>query len=365
MKSEALRWKTTLAAVIALILQGLGRAAEPRPILLPIAPQFTTGGSAGIRKAAWNPAQRPCAEPPPSRKASLKDSAPPALKPAAPLSDITEAGADPEGFRTLGIKRAKGFLVTTAQRALTAADAAHAVSIKQVGYDGSKPLGQRTTYEAKLADGTVFQFKSSPLVFALSKKPLATRAQEIRYDIAGIGREQRILDVAEGGGVLVFDADKDGVSGADGRELFGDNTDLDGDGKKDGYKDGFAALNALAEKAVGEGLLPESVIERRRLDAQDLLRLEAAYGLKMKAGSLLAKPISLAEAGVAWIALSTERTSRVRSFDGRGNDAAYRPGAYFYRADGSRGLYADFWFALRSDKPAGTARLKPLPAWKS
>ena len=56
----------------------------------------------------------------------------------------------------------------------------------------------------------------------------------------------RINDSADA--VLVFDKDGDGISGKDGSECFGNNTDLDGDGKADGYKDGFEALKALAQK---------------------------------------------------------------------------------------------------------------------
>ena len=93
--------------------------------------------------------------------------------------------------------------------------------------------------------------------------------------------------------ILVFDADGDGISGEDGSECFGDNTDLDGDGVADGYKDGFEALKALANK---EGLV--NGIDDNTLDENDLKILEEKYGLQIKTDGYNSEASSLFDAGI-------------------------------------------------------------------
>ncbi|MBI5244165.1 MAG: hypothetical protein HY922_10905 [Elusimicrobia bacterium] len=193
-----------------------------------------------------------------------------------------------------------------------------------------------------------------PLVFSLDKKPLTTRRQTVLFDISGAGFPIAVNDISAGAGLLVFDADHDGVSGANGREIFGNDSDIAGNGNRGGLTDGYVALNALVVKAFYQGLLPASVIERRFLDENALTALEEAYGLRMKVGSFLNEPVSLKAAGVRGIALTMERPQRINSFDGRSNDAVYRAGAYFLRADGSKGIYEDFW--LRAAPAASVAR---------
>src|SRR5262249_28555022 len=144
-------------------------------------------------------------------------------------------------------------------------------------------------------------------------------------------RTQWINDFGEDLGLLAFDADKNGKSGENGRELFGDRVDL-GDGKK--YEDGFAALRGFVERAVREKALPPESLQRGRLDASDIAALERGYGFKIKVGGFNAPAISLSKAGVTDLALSAAPVERAVGFDARGNDLSMQPGAVFKRADG-------------------------------
>ena len=108
---------------------------------------------------------------------------------------------------------------------------------------------------------------ASPLSFDLEGDGIKTSDELIQYDIDGDGDLDTINDSADA--ILVFDADGDGISGEDGSECFGNNTDLDGDGVADGYKDGFEALKALADQ---EGLV-DGVYDTT-LDEEDLKVLE-------------------------------------------------------------------------------------------
>ena len=99
--------------------------------------------------------------------------------------------------------------------------------------------------------------------------------------------------------VLVFDKDGDGISGADGSECFGDNTDIDGDGTKDGYKDGFEALKALAAEAGVVNGADDMVI-----DADDIKLLEEQYGLKIKTEGYNSEAQSLLDIGITEINLA-------------------------------------------------------------
>ena len=114
----------------------------------------------------------------------------------------------------------------------------------------------------------------SPLSFDINGDGINTSNDVIDYDIDGDGATDKIYDSADA--VLVFDKDGDGISGADGSECFGNNTDLDGDGIKDGFKDGFEALKTMAEK---ENLIGEN---DSKLDESDLKYLQEKYGLKIK-----------------------------------------------------------------------------------
>ncbi|MBI3547666.1 MAG: hypothetical protein HY078_01310 [Elusimicrobia bacterium] len=188
--------------------------------------------------------------------------------------------------------------------------------------------------------------KTSSLVFALKGTVKAGR-YSVRYDLNADGRPILTTDIDRKCGILVFDAGRSGASGRNGRELLGSRADLDGQGKPDGYENGFHALWAMVRKAIDEGVIPATAAERQILAPEDLDRLEAAYGLKMKVGSLLSKPVSLKEAGVGAILLSKRKPSPVMRFDDNGDGVSRQTGAMFIRADGSQGSYEDVWFRAR------------------
>ncbi len=235
------------------------------------------------------------------------------------------------------------------------------IGMRLLECDASRPYGQRHVYESTFADDNgaihVSHMITSPLVFDLSGDGPATTDRTVLFDIDGEGKAdaaQWINDLAPGTGLLVLGR---GRAGASGLQLFGDKTDLDGDGKPDGYKNGFEALAALVAKAVREKVLAPAVLTERRLDGDALAALEKAYGLGMKLGGFHGKVVSLREAGVRELAFSAAAPERMEDFDALGNDIWLQPGATFTRADGSTGAYADVWFAW-----AGSGRrLAPSP----
>lgn len=138
--------------------------------------------------------------------------------------------------------------------------------------------------------------------------------------------------------VLVFDKDGDGISGKDGSECFGDNTDLDGDGVKDGFKDGFAALKSLASQY---GLIDGK--DDNVLDSNDISFLEKEVGFKIKAGGYDSEAQSLFDLGITEINLAqTEETTLTDNFDGMGNQLMQQEGATF-KVNGETREYADIW----------------------
>ncbi|MBI5209175.1 MAG: hypothetical protein HY927_04290 [Elusimicrobia bacterium] len=221
--------------------------------------------------------------------------------------------------------------------------------VTQLSYDQSKPLGERNLLLMETPTGTRMTLRSSPLVFDLKGSGVRSSDRVVRYDLSGDGRLEEVHDIASDAGVLVFDGNGDGLAGATGRELFGDVTDLDGDGKPDGYADGFEALAALAAKARRQGVLPSGAAQPDRLSREDLADLGRVYGLGMRIGGLFNKTVLLAQAGVREIVLSGSPSRLTKDFDGQGNDVVKREGAFFVRQDGSKGAYEDVFFT--SDAP--------------
>ena len=189
---------------------------------------------------------------------------------------------------------------------------------------------------------TVTYDLATPLSFDLNGDGVKTSDELIRYDIDGDGEMDTINDSADA--VLVFDADGDGISGEDGSECFGDNTDLDGDGVADGYKDGFEALKALANK---EGLV--NGIDDNTLDENDLKILEEKYGLQIKTDGYNSEGKSLFDAGITEINLSTtDETTLHKNYDGKSNDLMTQEGATFV-VNGEEREYADIWHAKKDE----------------
>jgi len=182
----------------------------------------------------------------------------------------------------------------------------------------------------------------SPLAFDTNGDGVKTSTEKVNFDLDGDGQLDLVNNSADW--VLAFDKDKDGIVGENGSELFGNNTDLDGDGVKDGYKDGFEALKALAKK---EGLISDG---DNALDADDLKKLEDKYGLKMTNG-YGGEAKSLADLGITQINLATtDKTTLKRNFDGQNNDLMTQEGATFV-VNGETREYADIWNRKYDEEP--------------
>jgi hypothetical protein len=197
--------------------------------------------------------------------------------------------------------------------------------------------GLRNHFDMTTPKGEHAQFSDSPLVLDLTGRGVATTAERTLFDLHGDGRRESLQALAPGLGVLALG------TGTDGRFLFGNRTDLDGDGTPDGYADGFEALWALARKARREGVISRRALARGRLGARELRALTRAYGLRVRLGALNGPSMTLEQAGVTALFLPSGASRLTRDFDGRGDDVSRRGGAVFARKDGSRGEYADVW----------------------
>ncbi len=176
---------------------------------------------------------------------------------------------------------------------------------------------------------------ASPLTFDLNGdgKVGTTGVKDGRqFDIDGDGKVDQTAWAGRGDGVLAFDGNKDGVAGGDGKELLGNNTDVDGDGRADGHANGFEALKALAQKNLGF----ESVADGK-LDQWELQALEQKTGLTMNVDG---QNRSLGELGISEIDLGY--TEAGENPDENGNQHR-QVGAGFVR-NGQQGKVNDVWF---------------------
>lgn len=181
----------------------------------------------------------------------------------------------------------------------------------------------------------------SPLSFDINGDGIKTSDEIISYDIDGDGNLDNIFDSADA--VLVFDKDGNGISGEDGSECFGNNTDLNGDNVKDGFNDGFEALKEFAKQ---NNLINGN--DDNVLDEKDIKYLEENFGFKIKLNGYNSEAVSLSEAGITEINLAqTEDTSLIDNFDGNGNQLMEQEGATF-KVNGETREYADLWHKLVS-----------------
>jgi hypothetical protein len=202
--------------------------------------------------------------------------------------------------------------------------------LKNVQKAGSEEaLGGKIQFDGKLYDvvSTIIR-KSTPLTFDLNGDGVKTSNKVIQYDIDGNGTLDTINDVADG--TLTI------RGGASGLDVFGNNTDLDGDGKADGFKNGFDALKALALK---EGLIDGQ--KDMVLDANDLALLQKKYQLAMKTAGYNSKNENLADLGISQINLGQSNdVKNAENFDGQGNDLMSQEGSTF-KINGQTRDYAD------------------------
>ncbi len=194
-------------------------------------------------------------------------------------------------------------------------------------------VGGTIKISGEVLDVLASVIKHSPLTFDLNGDGIKTSDRLVKFDIDGDGDLDLINDVADG--ALCING------GDDGSELFGNNTDLNGDGIADGYKDGFEALKALALK---EGLINGN--GDMVLDSKDIKKLEEKYNFAMKTAGYNSEAKSLTELGITEINLAmSDETESVDNFDGRGNTIMTQDGAIF-KINGKEREYADIWHTL-------------------
>lgn len=201
-----------------------------------------------------------------------------------------------------------------------------------VGTDKNKD-GNLTGDEIQGIVETVGYKTCSPLTFDLNGDGVKTSDKLTQYDINGDGKEETINDVADG--TLSI------RGGNSGKDLFGDNTDLDNDGKADGFANGFDALKALATK---EGLINRK--DDMVLDSKDIKILEDKYQFAMKTTGYNDKAKSLASLGITEIYLGkTDQVETKDNFDGQNNILMTQEGSKF-AINGQKRDYADVWHSI-------------------
>jgi len=202
-----------------------------------------------------------------------------------------------------------------------------------VGTDKNKD-GNLTGDEIECIVENVGNKTCSPLTFDLNGDGVKTSGSSVQYDIDGDGKIDTINDVD--------DATLSIRGGKDGKDLFGDNTDLDGDGEADGFANGFDALKALAEK---EGLINGK--NDMVLDSNDIKILENKYQFGMKTSGYNSAIKTLESLGITEINLgNTDEVSTKDNFDGRGNSLMEQAGATF-KINGKDREYADVWHSIQ------------------
>ncbi|MFD2179582.1 hypothetical protein [Veronia pacifica] len=175
---------------------------------------------------------------------------------------------------------------------------------------------------------------ASPLTFDLNGNgKVDTTNGGKQFDINADGKVDNTAWAGKGDGVLAFDADGDGRVGTDGKELFGNYADIDGDGRSDGLANGFDALRALAVKHLGEAAVADG-----KLDAQELALLEQLTGLTMLVDG---ERRSLSDLGITDINLGYEEAGT--NADENGNEHR-QVGVGFTRNGEENQKVNDVWF---------------------
>lgn len=180
---------------------------------------------------------------------------------------------------------------------------------------------------------------ASPLTFDLNgngKVGTTGIAGGRRFDIDGDGKVDKTAWAEKGDGVLAFDADGDGRVGTNGKELFGNNSDVDGDGRADGHANGFEALKALAVRHLGKASVADG-----KLGAEELRLLEKKAGLSMLVDGERKR---LSDVGITEINLGYQQAGPNR--DAQGNE--HRQVGAGYVQNGETRKVDDVWFKYRS-----------------
>jgi len=187
---------------------------------------------------------------------------------------------------------------------------------------------------------------ASPLTFDLNgDNKVDTTGISKDYDINGDGIVDKSAWAGVGDGVLAFDADNDKVAGEDGKELLGNNTDVDGDNKADGFNNGFQALKALAVKYLGLDSVSDN-----KLDANEIKLLEEKAGLTMLVDEInengevvQVKKSLVGDLGISEISLAYKESDAV---DEQGNE--HRQEGDGFTINGNKRKVDDVWYGYEN-----------------
>ncbi len=187
----------------------------------------------------------------------------------------------------------------------------------------------------------------SPLIFDLEGQGLKLKSGGlIAVDLDGDGKTEMVTELDAHIGLLVFDSrldeGDDTLHGA-GRDMFGNGTDLSAYDIEGSFDNGFDALRALAEHLeLVQG-------DKQHLDAEDLLLLEKAVGLRMRVGGVVAgENRRFANLGITRINLGDPEgilSLEASPEDAYGNKLMHQDGATF-TVQGAERPYADLWFNI-------------------
>ncbi|MCE3236484.1 MAG: hypothetical protein K0Q50_2675 [Vampirovibrio sp.] len=156
---------------------------------------------------------------------------------------------------------------------------------------------------------------ASPLALDLDGDGLKTTPQTKAIDIDGDGVMDQSSWFGEREGVLAFDANKNGKIDQSGLELFGDNSDVNGDGKGDNFANGFEALKSLASNTLGEAAVTDNI-----LDAAEIRALENQAGMRMLLNN---QTVKASDHGVSQINLNYQNINHT---DAYGNEFRQQSG---------------------------------------
>lgn len=108
---------------------------------------------------------------------------------------------------------------------------------------------------------------SPPLVLDLDGDGIETTPQNKAIDINGDRTLEQSSWFSSKEGVLTFDANNNGQIDLNGKELFGDNRDINGDENPDTFANGVEALKALATKNLDDFTVADNVLDASKIRA--------------------------------------------------------------------------------------------------